>query len=130
LVTDGKNILIQKRDKNDIWKGLFELPLFELEKSMEVDAFLSLPEVKASLPKEPLVLLDGFEPASHKLSHQTIHAKFLLFGSASLPKINGYKSILISNFDDYAFPKLIERYLNGRLTKIMETKIWGSIKSL
>ncbi|PKP10375.1 MAG: A/G-specific adenine glycosylase [Bacteroidetes bacterium HGW-Bacteroidetes-4] len=130
LVTDGKNILIQKRDNNDIWKGLYELPLFELEKSMEVDAFLNLPEVKAGLPPKPMVLLDDFEPASHKLSHQTIHAKFLLFGSASLPKINGYKSILISNFDDYAFPKLIERYLNGRIKKIMKTKIWGSIKSL
>ncbi|MGD9993590.1 MAG: A/G-specific adenine glycosylase [Salinivirgaceae bacterium] len=130
LLTDGKKFLIQKRAKEDIWKGLYELPLFELEKSMEVDAFLNLPEVKASLPKEPLVFLDGFEPALHKLSHQTIYSKFLLFGLAHLPKINGYKSILISNIGDYAFPKLIERYLNERLSKIMKTKIWGSIKSL
>ncbi|MGE4287878.1 MAG: A/G-specific adenine glycosylase [Salinivirgaceae bacterium] len=130
VVTDGKNILIQKRDKNDIWKGLYQLPLFEFEKSMDADTFLALPKVKESQSINSLVLLDGFEPATHKLSHQTIHAKFLLFGSSRLPQINGYKSILISNFDAYAFPKLIERYLNGRLTKIMKTKIWGSIKSL
>lgn len=129
-LSDGEKFLIQKRAKEDIWKGLYELPLFELEKNMEIDSFLKLPEVKSSLADEPLVLLDAYEATAHKLSHQTIHAKFLLFGVSNLPKVNGYKPIAISNFKAYAFPKLIERYLNERLIKIMETKIWGSIKSL
>ena len=107
----GKTFL-RKRAGQDIWQGLYELPLIETEESMTKARF------EARLTKE---LGKGWKiqevhgPVKHVLSHQLIHASFW---EVQPPK--GFRApkdwVLVaeSKLNGHAVPRLIERYLHER----------------
>jgi A/G-specific adenine glycosylase len=68
---------VVKRKTNDIWKNLFELPLVETKKELNTEAIHELPEWKGWFPDNNGFVLTG-SPLffRHKLTHQTIDAKF------------------------------------------------------
>jgi A/G-specific adenine glycosylase len=68
-----------KRKTNDIWKNLFELPLVETKQELNMQAINELPEWKDWFPDNKGFVLTG-SPLffRHKLTHQTINAKFFI----------------------------------------------------
>lgn len=87
--------LIRRREKNDIWKHLWEFPLVETEK----------PQPKT----------DGEIEITHILSHQRLHARFQVKKVASLPKIEGTIRIPLADLDNYAFSRLTLKALETLL---------------
>ena len=71
-------ILVQKRETDDIWKGLYELPLLEKDKAIPTPNLLST-------ARHTLIEWFGAEPYSiqvgpslkHQLTHRTIRAHFI-----------------------------------------------------
>ena len=88
-------IIIEKRENDDIWKGLYQLPMSETKNSKKLDFKL-------------------LYQAKHQLTHQTIHAFFYDVPNPSqLPVPAGQRiKIKVQDIDTYAFPKLIVNFFN------------------
>ena len=89
-------IIIEKRENDDIWKGLYQLPMSETKNSKKLD-FKLLYQTK------------------HQLTHQTIYAYFYdIPDESTLPEAAGQRlKIKVKDIDDYAFPKLIINFFNS-----------------
>ena len=110
LVDKKKNILLNRREQNDIWKGLYEFTLVETEKELKPQQLMSLREVKQVC--EPGCDISYISPSyRHVLTHQHLHARFYIV------KMNNYRhrtpSVIspVSGLEAYAFPRLIEKFL-------------------
>lgn len=88
-------IIIEKREKEDIWKGLYQLPMNETKNGKKLDYKL-------------------LYQTKHQLTHQTLHAFFYDTPDAStLPDLAGQRlKIKVKDIDNYAFPKLIINFFN------------------
>jgi len=84
-----KLTLIHQRQDNDIWKHLWEFPL--VETSAEDYAKTSAPAMMEF---------------THQLSHQRLHARFLICPVQQLPALTECKAVTWSELDDYAFSRL------------------------
>ena len=107
--------LLQRRTANDIWRGLFELPLLESDHRLteselraEADRFLAdrfgLRHVAYTVGPERL----------HQLSHRTIHARFL---SAELPHAPAVcppqlQALTVAEMEKTPVPRLIDKHLH------------------
>ena len=107
---DGQTLLC-RRGCGDIWQGLFEFPLIESEKSLDMD------EVKREVRKfafdgdlESLSLIA--RDVRHQLTHQRLHTDFYCL---TLPhadeKLQGIW-IKETDLDRYALPRLLEKFLS------------------
>ena len=88
-------IIIEKREIEDIWKGLYQLPMSETKNNKKLN-FKLLYQTK------------------HQLTHQTLHAFFYDTPDAStLPEPAGQRlKVKVQDIDHYAFPKLIINFFN------------------
>jgi A/G-specific adenine glycosylase len=102
VLKNGKEVAIRKRKGKDIWEGLHEFLLVEVEKGQDP----KLDHEAFSKAK-----LDG--EFKHILSHQRIHAKFWLIQTEELPITADLFHVPIEKLDDYAMPQLLIRYLEN-----------------
>lgn len=81
-VRHKNNFLMRERRGNDIWKGLFEVPLFEEAALQSKDELLQrFNEKKFTIDKETKMF-------KHVLSHQTIFARFTVIEIKELTYFN------------------------------------------
>ena len=111
VLYDSKNIYISQRTENDIWNGLFEFPVEEVNGQWSIDNsdFIKKIDPQSSIINQPL---------SYKqtLSHQYINGYFHEISVKKLPKLDiSYLKIKKSDILNYAFPKIIRSYLENRL---------------
>ncbi|MCQ2310909.1 MAG: A/G-specific adenine glycosylase [Paludibacteraceae bacterium] len=88
----NRNTIIHRRSGNDIWKHLWEFPLEEVGK----EAY--------TLRKSPIEL-------THQLSHQRLHARFIIKQVQELPSVEDCITVSMADLDDYAFSRLTLRAL-------------------
>ena len=93
--TDGDGrpaIYLHKRSEGDIWCGLYELPVRELDGEQE----------------EPLLL--PVRRVQHQLSHQLLHATLYRAepGHPSLPSLDDCRLVPTAELDAYAMPRLMQ----------------------
>ena len=87
IYTDGVNTLIQRRENKDIWYHLYEFPCTEGQTN------------------------DNY-PFTHVLSHQRIHARFMIHKVQKMPDIPGTVCIHWEDLNDYALSRLTLRALD------------------
>ena len=87
IYTDGVNTLIQRREAKDIWYHLYEFPC---EEGQTEDTY----------------------PFTHVLSHQKIHARYILHKVQQMPDIAGTICIRWEELNDYALSRLTMRVLD------------------
>ncbi|MDR1730281.1 MAG: A/G-specific adenine glycosylase [Prevotellaceae bacterium] len=112
----GKNgkTYLHKREKNDIWKNLYELPLIETERE------LSEEEIQEKFAFQPLetefenLQLKKVHPTiKHILSHQHIYACFIeAEANYRKPENSVFLEIDESKTGDYAVSRLTEIFLS------------------
>lgn len=108
LVIDGTKTLLNKRTKKGIWLNLFEFPLIETSKNIDVETLVEHDDFKELFSKNKTsIQLFNKEPIIHKLSHQHLHTKFWIIKPEKEPK-NG---ILWSDFSKYPIPILIANFV-------------------
>lgn len=86
--------LLHQRQGKDIWQHLWEFPLRETERP------------------------EGDYPITHILSHQRLHARFETCHVEQLPDIADTVVVAFDDLDNYAFPRLIDRYLANQYNSI------------
>lgn len=109
FVANGKTLL-QKREGNDIWKGLYEFPLLESETKLEhpfdekaVKNWVKS-KVRQQLSKE----------YKHQLSHREIFCYFIKVEASKLPLIENAFSLKESELPDFAVSRLMDKYLKDQ----------------
>lgn len=90
LTPTGQTLLHQRTDK-DIWQHLYEFPLMETTGEQP-------------LPK-------GAKAFVHVLSHQKLHAQFVLKRVETLPDIEGCFPVAWADLQNYALSRLTLKYL-------------------
>ncbi len=107
LIQNNQRFVLQKRTAEDIWKGLYSLPLIENQSSKKLNSFSNF-----NLLKKDLVATS--EIKNQLLTHQKINARFYHFRVSPdwLKKnISVLKISSMKNLNTFGFPKIIEAYL-------------------
>lgn len=111
LLSNTKEILIEKRIHENIWKGLYQLPLIETEKYIPEGEVLIREDFMRIVGDKPYEIRSVLE-MEHKLTHRLLKIRFLYVKIDILPPSH-YIKLKFENLKDYAFPKPIENYLKN-----------------
>lgn len=113
VLTCGDEVLLTRRDGKDIWRGLFEFPLVESDRQLDAAELAARPEFVRLTGGAACEWLSSVAMPPHRLSHQLLHATFHRLRVERLPGPlpEGVLRIRSSSLDDYAVPRLVERYL-------------------
>ena len=112
VISDDSGLILTKRQLDDIWKGMYEMPLIEVgddqlpEKSAITDL---LAEV---FDPQDLVRV-GTHHEAQVLTHQKIHCTFHEYRAKNLDKTSleaGYTFVPFKNLHTFAVPKVIDCY--------------------
>jgi A/G-specific adenine glycosylase len=102
IFDSGSDIVIEKRTGKDIWQHLFQFPLHESADELSTKDIEKIVGLKPTKNSETLL---------HLLSHQRISAKFHHFSEIPKNYRDTWKTIKKTELNDYAIPRLIDRYL-------------------
>ena len=95
-ISPENKTLIHQRKGNDIWKHLYEFPVQEIHSLEDGSGAAYSLEVKG----EKSIKL------THVLSHQKLHARFVIKNVPELPEIPDTLVVNLSELDNYAFSRL------------------------
>ena len=104
-ITPEKTTLIHQRKENDIWKHLWEFPLKE---SPTPDSEASNSPQGVQYPIAALAASNSAASCTltHVLSHQKLHARFVVKKVPALPEIPDTVVVGLNDLDNYAFSRL------------------------
>jgi len=105
-------IHLEKRETNDIWRNLYQLPMIESEKALTVGELINNEEF-ISIFKENQITVGALGPGIiHLLSHQKLHVQFIEI-TILKPGINPqWIKVLSDQIHQYPVPKVIYNYLS------------------
>ena len=108
IIQDNKSVIMEKRIKKDIWRNLYQFPLFEThDKNFEPPKSL----VKNySLVKKT--------EAIHMLTHQKLSIVFWHFKGKKNLSENNNMIVKLKNILSYPVPKIVENYIVQNLTNV------------
>ena len=103
IYTDGEHTLIRRREEKDIWYHLYEFPCEEWPCEPEKEEMAN----------------DKWQMTNfvHVLSHQKLHARFIVHQVQKMPEIPGTIVIRWDELNDYALSRLTLRALDTLLHK-------------
>lgn len=103
-------ILLEKREENDIWKHLYQLPLWEQDLVFQTD----LNEVQEHMKQRfGRVSERALTLKKHVLSHQHIFSRVWLFDSYPKTKIEEqFVEVKSADLSDFAVPQLLKRFFD------------------
>ena len=109
-VRGKKGLFFRKRTGNDIWKGLYEFPLIETSKTVNLQRLMNTPEWRQFFGASKVKVLGQSTQVSHLLSHLKITARFYTL-EIEKPSEKFGTYILRSKFNDLPVHRIIEKYL-------------------
>ncbi|MGI6519594.1 MAG: A/G-specific adenine glycosylase [Fermentimonas sp.] len=119
-IQQGGCIYIQQRTGNDIWRNLYEFPLIETDKPIELSELLHNDEYNRLLGEITSLSIDGPFIYKHLLTHQQIHANFyrvtLEKGTVHTLQ-NQYVQIAEEEMKRYPISRLMHKYLETNSPK-------------
>ncbi len=109
---EGVMIHLLKREQNDIWKNLYDLPVIETAKPMPSSQVVNSKDWKSILSGSGARFIGAGKLFEYKLSHRTIHARFYEIEIGKALKGN-YLEVLLDQVSEYPVSRLLERYLKN-----------------
>jgi len=106
-----KSIFLEKRETNDIWQNLYQLPLIESSKALTLEELLADKQFSSLFDKSDTVIGTVSREIIHLLSHQKLHVRFLEISVSKLQSNHKWLKILPENLAEYPIPKLIDNFL-------------------
>lgn len=109
-------LLLHKRGGNDIWKGLYELPLIETDKQTTIKQLMKEKDWKRIIVDNSPKIISVTDNVIHKLSHQTIFTTFYEIELKNVKMVpEGFISVNGKEYHKYGVPRLIENYLQKHI---------------
>ena len=120
LLTTDQHIYLHRREADDIWKGLFELPLVETPQPMDQEQLLAhLPETDFGQAFDLKQITLVHDPVTHVLSHQRIHATLIEAKAAPKGTAAPYLRIPSAEFAQYPISRLTEILVGKRFDSLL-----------
>lgn len=109
---ESANTQIQKRSEKGIWHNLYEFPLIETDKDVDLDEIIQLTSEQFS-EKHTLISVESLQltPIKHKLSHQNLSIQFWKINVKGLLD-NG---LPFSEVKKFPFPIVIYKFIEQDL---------------
>ena len=106
LITDGDNLLLNKRDQTDIWANMYDLPMIETSELTAPEVLLNLPEAQQFF-RENTTVKNVFNPIKHVLTHQHLYIQFLVLSGAPAVLKESWFYATANDLQNLAMPKPI-----------------------
>ena len=113
------HLFMQKRAENDIWNSLYQFPLIESNKAMDLNDITASDQWKKIFNGVIPTINSVSNTYTHLLTHQKIHAKFFEI-EISHPTdflLKNYITLESGKIQEIAVPRLIEKYLEEKNNK-------------
>lgn len=110
LIVNSKNkkTIINQRKDNDIWRNLYEFPLYETETQIDIKEIIKSPLVKSLLfQKSYNISKFNQKLIVHKLTHQHLYSTFWIIDTNELIE----KSISWEKLSNFALPTLLQNFV-------------------
>jgi len=108
VVNTNNHTLIQQRTAKGIWQNLYEFPLLESEKELNIKELISSKELDHYFNGLKIsIKLFNVAPIVHKLSHQHLYTKFWIVTTDKLPN----NATTWSDFEKYPVSILIHNFV-------------------
>lgn len=118
LFIDENNFTyLQKREKNDIWQDLYQFPLIETDKEMEIAELLVLKEFKNILSTKSYQINNDTGYLKHILTHQILYCRFITISGKIGANQGKYQKIPIGQLRLFAFPKIVDKFYQKNILK-------------
>tara|TARA_B100001109_G_C18859399_1_gene473258 strand:+ start:2119 stop:3213 length:1095 start_codon:yes stop_codon:yes gene_type:complete len=113
IIEDDNHLLINKRNKKDIWQGLYDFPSIETTNTLKKNKLSKVEEMINLFNQCDYKIKSLSEVRKHLLSHQQIFAQFCHIDTVKLSNLNTsqFEIVKRSNLHSYPIPKLLENYL-------------------
>lgn len=111
ILLDNGFTYLNKREAKDIWKGLYEFYLIESDKKLSEQELLKHKEIGKILRGKSIGKIKVSSEYKHVLSHQNLHTRFYQIKIEKYTNVLKLKKIKITELHKFAFPRLIEKYL-------------------
>ena len=105
ILQKGDELLIRKRGGGDIWEGLYDFPLLEIQQDREPN--------KVDLKSFGVSEIEQMGQMKHILTHQRILANFWKASVDEFPKIENGVVISQKELPDFPMPQLLIRYMES-----------------
>jgi len=109
--------IIHKRNKDDIWRGLYDFPVVESATNISLENLLDSCEFLALTNQQPFTVISVSKLYIHQLTHQKIHAVFIhVFLENQIGKIpEKYFIVPVNTLPKYPVSRLMDKYLNDSI---------------
>ena len=113
IIRYNQGTFISKRQGQDIWHSLYEFPLIESPEPLSLGEVQRHTRWKELLGREKVEVLHFSQPVKHQLSHQTLHAQFLIvrIRKPTALLLGEYLFIPATSVSQYSVPRLIDSFL-------------------
>lgn len=108
----NNSIYLQKREANDIWKGLYEFPLLETDTILSEENLINHAFLNKLFEKTNWHIADVSLPYKHVLSHQIITATFVSVIIENKLQSTDYLCISKKELSNYPISRLMEKFVN------------------
>lgn len=115
IITDTDNrVLFGRRERNDIWKHLYEFPLIETGRNPKIKDIQKIIFEGYQINYDAAKILRISKEITHILTHQRLICRFIHIKTQNHNLLHGtaYSWIRISDFHNFPIPKLIDRYIS------------------
>lgn len=112
LIYENDRILMNKRTENDIWNGLYDLPLVETAQLLPPNEIVTLPQVKQYFGNN-LHIEEVFGLRKHILTHQKLTIRFIRLKNTPVLLDENWFYADTENLKKLAFPKIIFIFLTN-----------------
>ena len=110
ILSENERTVLQQRNGKGIWHKLYEFPLIETSKEIEVSELQKLLQFQDFSDKINIrnISLYNEEAVVHKLSHQHLNTRFWIIETLDETE----SSVAISEIESYAMPVLIANFVS------------------
>jgi A/G-specific adenine glycosylase len=110
-LVQNEDVFIRKRSENDIWKGLHDFFLIEDKQLLTEKSLLKALQKNKLDPSDITIAKASFFDHQQQLTHQKIFARFFVVPIRQLPVLEHYFPVNLKKIGIFAFPKLINYFL-------------------
>jgi len=122
FIRHEKFFYMEKREENDIWRNLYQLPLIESPKALTTEELLTDDQFRSMFIESEIAIGSISPEIIHVLTHQKLHVRFIEI-IIQKPATNlSWIRILPEEVTEYPVPKLIDNYLLGKIRNKLSPK--------
>ncbi len=114
----GEQFFLEKREENDIWQNLYQLPLIESDKPLTIEELLSGQQFCSLMRGRTIEVEKVSAEIVHVLSHQKLHVRFIELKAEHLEAKVQWILVHPAEVPEYPVPKLIDNFLLEKMGTI------------